>query len=160
MKRLSKITSIFISSVFILAMVALPVMAAVRTQTVWTVTGSTGGLVVIPYVRIDDKAFFIDFEHDDFDNVDYVSYNLNYDTDEEAVKRGVEGLFYPQITQPSGNYDGNDYIRRELVLGTCSRNECDYYSNPRNATLTVNTKLLEGKILDHTQVISIPNDQF
>lgn len=160
MKNCPKL-KILLSSILVIAsfFVVPPVLAvAKRTQTIWTMSGE--GLNVIPYVRVDKKALLVDFEDKDFKNIEYIYYNLNYDSDESRTKRGIEGSFIPSLTKPSGHYEGRPYYRIELVLGTCSQNVCTYHGNPRNVKLTVNTKMLSGKIEQYTQVLTIPDNQF
>jgi len=157
MKNIRQIITSAAVSATLLAAVALPALAA-RTQTTWTAS-ATGGVDVIPYVRVDKKALFIDFEHSNFDLIDYVYYNLNYETDEAETKRGVEGTFFPRITEVTAYYEGRPYIRRELVFGTCSQGACDYYSGPRTMRLTVTTKFLSGKVVENTKIIGISDDQ-
>lgn len=163
-KRLALITPLALA-------LATPVLAdELRTQTIWTTSG-TGGVDVIPYVRVDKKAVFVDFEADSFDNIDYVYYNMVYETDEPESKRGVEGTFFPAVTKIFSYYNGRPYYRTGemgvkgeagggLVLGTCSRQVCTYYKNPKSLKLTVTTKYKTGKVLDHTKVITIADDQF
>lgn len=157
MKNITKSALHIIIAVVSLIAVSIPAYAA-RTQTVWTTSGA-GGVDVIPYVRVDKKALFVDFEHSDFDSIDYIYYNLNYDTDEPESKRGVEGTIYPRVTDITAYYEGRPYIRRELVFGTCSQGVCDYYRNPKSMKLTVNTKFFSGKVVEHTEVIGISDDQ-
>jgi hypothetical protein len=129
-----------------------------RTQTIWTTSGE--GVDLIPYVRVDKKALFVDFEANNFNNIEYIYYNLNYDTDEPGRIRGVKGSFVPSTLGADGFYNGRPYYRRELILGVCSGVICTYHKNPRNVKLTANTKMLSGKVDQYTQVLSIPDDQF
>ena len=127
-----------------------------RTSTYWTSTNNDG-VDVTPYVRVDKKALFVDFEN--FDNVAYVYYNLNYINKQNGVKGGVEGSFSHDARLYSGSFNGKNYIRREIIFGSCSSQNCVYHS-PKNVILTVNTKMLEGQIDQYTKVLSIPDDQF
>lgn len=133
---------------------------AARTATLWT-SSSEEGVGVIPYLWSDARGtriMFVDFESKDFDNVEYVYYNLKYDTSEEHTVRGVEGSFMPYKSAPDGEYDGVPYYRKQLDMGVCSGIDCVYFKNPTNATLTVNTNMLEGQVDQYTKVISFPND--
>ena len=129
-----------------------------RTQTVYETTGQ--GVDVIPYVRSDKHAIFVDFEHQNFDNIEYIYYNLNYDTDEPGKIRGVEGSFIPSQKEYSGYYNGKPYFRHELLFGTCSKNVCKYDRGVRNVKLTVNTNYLTGQVDQYTKVLTFPQDQF
>ncbi len=113
-----------------------------------TSQGSTGltsdNVDVVAYPRSDNKAFYVDFKAFSFVNIASIYYNLNYDTD--AGARGVETTFLPTADQIKtvGSTDSKLYIRRELLLGTCSKNVCVYDSNPKNFRLTVTTKNNSG----------------
>lgn len=91
------------------------------------------------YVRSDQKAFFVDFYVDSTGSSTAYYYNLNYDTDEGGTVRGFEGTFTPTGTTITGYDGGRPYVRRELVLGTCSKSVCKYDHNPRSFKLTVKT---------------------
>ena len=147
----------------LLVLLAPPAFAAPpRTTTVWT-TSTQDGVGVIPYVRVDKKALFVDFEGFDTGalagNIEYIYYNLNYTNKNTGVAGGVEGSFLATKDQIYGSYGGKNYARRELVFGTCSKNVCDYHK-PKDVKLTVNTKLKTGKIAQYTRVIKISDDQF
>lgn len=143
----------------VLASPALAAPAMPRTSTTWTTVGKDG-VDIIPYVRSDKKALWVDFESANFKNIDYVYYNLNYDTDEQDTKRGIEGSFNPNLSEISAYYKNKPYFRKLLMLGVCSANACVYHNNPRSVTLTVNTKMKSGKISQYTRVLSIPDSQF
>ena len=155
-------TKAFVLSVVLFAaaliIFTLPSFAASRTGTVYNTTGD--GVDVIPYVRSDQNALFVDFEHPNFNNIEYIYYNLNYDTDEPATKRGVEGSFIPSQKTPSGHFNGRPYFRHELLFGTCSKNVCKYDKGVRNVKLTVNTNYLTGAVDQYTKVLTFPQDQF
>lgn len=119
-----------------------------------TVSSVASEIDVIPYIRSDRKAIFVDFEGN-FSNIASIYYDLNYDTNEGGTKRGIEGTIVPNPTQYSGTYNGQRYIRREYALGTCSRNICTYYSNPRNLKLTVTVKFLSGTVREYTKILEI-----
>lgn len=127
-----------------------------RTTTVWEVKGAEG-VNVIPYVRVDKRALFIDFEK--FTNISNVHFNLNYTNKNNGVKGGVEGNFVPSLTKFQGSYNGENYVRNEVLFGTCSQNVCTYHK-PQDVTLTVKTTLSGGKVAEHTKVLGFPNDQF
>src|SRR3989344_1504115 len=90
-----------------------------RTTAVWTVSDAKG-INVIPYVRVDKKALFVDFDHFTA-NMDYIYYNLNYVDKNTGMKGGVEGSFLTNPLSIYGNYGGFDYVRREFLFGTCSK---------------------------------------
>ena len=152
------ILGLSVSVFFLFFLMVVPVSAAEpRTSTVWSVTGEDG-VDVIPYVRADKKALFVDFEG--FTNeMGYVYYNLNYNQKASNVKGGVEGSFVPSGVPYTGHYNNVPYIRREILFGSCSKNVCIYH-NPKNVTLTVNTQILEGKVAQYTKVLGIADDQF
>lgn len=114
----------------------------------------SSGVDVIPYIRGDRKAIFVDFEGS-FSNVESIYYNLNYDSNENGTKRGIEGTIIPSPNQYSGTYSGNRYIRREYALGVCSKNICTYHSNPRNLKLTVKIKMKSGVVREDTKILEI-----
>jgi hypothetical protein len=128
-----------------------------RTTTVWTVSNADG-INVIPYVRVDKRALFVDFDHFTA-NMDYIYYNLNYVDKNTGIKGGVEGSFLTNPVPVYGNYGGFDYARRELLFGTCSKNDCNY-NKPKSVTLTVNTHFSTGQIVQYTKVLSFSDDQF
>jgi|SRR3989344_4495941 len=140
------------------ALIVFPALAASRTGTVYETTGQ--GVDVIPYIRSDTNAIFVDFEHANFNNIEYIYYNLNYDTDEPAKIRGVEGSFIPSQKPYSGYFNGKPYFRHELLFGTCSKNVCKYDRGTRNVKLTVNTNYLTGSVDQYTKVLTFPQDQF
>lgn len=135
---------------------ALPALAATtpRSTTIWQTTGDTGVVDVIPYVKADKKGLFVDFESRNFKNVDYIYFNLNYNTNEEGTKRGVEGYFYPRISELKP-YGGAQYIRKEFTFGTCSKNVCKYDRGVRDVKLTVKTHMAIGKVASYTKVLTI-----
>jgi hypothetical protein len=133
---------------------------AARTATPWVTTGEDG-VGVIPYLWSDatgTRIMFVDFESKNFDKVEYVYYNLEYDTSEQHTKRGVEGSFMPYKSSPDGEFEGVPYYRKRLDMGTCSGIDCVYFNNPTNVKLTVNTNMLDGQVDQYTKVISFPND--
>jgi len=136
-----------------------PVSAATqelpRTQTIWSQVSGDGGVNVYPYIW-SRQAMAVDFGSKDFSNIEYVYFNLNYDADVEATKRGVEGSFIPYYVQNElKDYKGEPYFRKEFNFGTCSKNVCKYDANPRNIKITVNTNMKSGKVDQYTRVISI-----
>lgn len=124
-----------------------------RTQTIWQQTSGDGGVNLYPYVW-SRQSMAVDFESKDFSNIEYIYFNLNYDADVEATKRGVEGSFIPD-SKDFRHYKGVPYIRKEFNFGTCSKNVCKYDGNPRNIKLTVNTKMKSGKVAQYTRVITV-----
>ena len=122
------------------------------TKTGWSYSGS-GFLTINPYLRGDRGAFYVDFESDSFNNVSTIYYNLNYDTDEDGTVRGVEAKFLPTPDQIKGYNGSRPYIRRELLLGTCSKSICRYDRNPRNFRLTVTSTVKDGT--QYTQVLTL-----
>jgi len=132
-----------------------------RTFTKWSaIFEAEKGVDVIPYVKADKHGIFVDFEDKDFNDIEYVYYNLNYDTNEKAMKRGVEGSFVPSMLSPTAHYKGNPYYRVELVLGTCSQGVCNYHKGVRNVKLTVNTKMKSGAVEQYTKVLNFSDSQF
>lgn len=126
-----------------------------RTQTIWSQVSGDGGVNVIPYIW-SKRAMAVDFESKDWDNIEYVYFNLNYNTTDEGTKRGVEGSFIPYYIQNEfKDYKGVPYFRKEFNFGTCSKNVCKWDSNPRDIKITVNTNMKSGKVDQYTRVISI-----
>jgi len=144
-------------SALVLAL-AVPALAA-RTTSVWE-TVSGGGVGMIPYVWSDKNNLYIDFESKNFDNIEYVYYDLLYDTNEEARSKRLQDSFVPTITTPDGEYEGVPYYRRHLPLGTRSGSTWVYHKDPRNVKLTVNTNMIIGRIDQYTAVYRFPDDQF
>jgi len=132
---------------------------AIRTTSVWQ-TVSGGGVGMIPYVWSGKNNLYIDFESKNFDNIEYVYYDLLYDTNEVARSKRLQGSFVPTITTPYGEYNGVPYYRRLLPLGTRSGSTWNYHKDPRNVKLTVNTKMFTGQIDQYTAVYRFPDDQF
>jgi hypothetical protein len=52
--------------------------------------------------------------------VEYIKYNLNYDTNNEATVRGVEGTIVPDQFEQINKFGGKEYVRRKLITGYCS----------------------------------------
>jgi len=147
-------------TIFLLILLVSPVSAvSPRTHTLWTVAGAASGVNVIPYIRIDKRAMFVDFEDKDFSNVRYIYYKLEYESD-GVTKRGIEGSFVPVSGAWYAYYQGKPYFRKELTLGTVSGEIYYYHNNPHDIKLTVNTNMLSGKIEQYTQVLSFPANQF
>lgn len=144
-------------STLALTFAAAIAIAAPRSSTPWVSTNNDG-VSVIPYVRADKKALFVDFENFPA-NTEYVYYNLNYDNRNTGVKNGVEGSFNPTPNMYTGWYGGHPYVRRQLLFGTCSQGVC-VYGHPKNVTLTVNTKLTKGKVSQYSKVIKFPDSLF
>lgn len=161
--RFQRVILKIVSTVSILGVVLFltpppTVLAGARTTSVWTTTDS-GGINVIPYVRVDKKALFVDFDHFT-SKMDYIYYNLNYVDKNSSVKGGVEGSFITNPLPIYGSFGGFDYVRRQLLFGTCSQGTC-VYSSPKSVTLTVNTHYGSGgQIAQVTQVLSLPDNQF
>lgn len=154
----TKVLLILFVSVAVVLLHTSPAFA-VRTTTVWTEAGN-GGVNVYPYIWSGKDNFFLDFESDDFNNIEYIYYNVEYDTDEQATKRGFEGSIAPSLVEPYGVYQNLPYYREHIPLGTCSGNTCVYHRNVRNLHLTVNTKMLNGPIDQYTKILSFSDDQF
>ncbi len=129
-----------------------------RTGTIWMTSG-TGGVNVVPYVRSDRRAMFVDFESpDNFNNIQYIYFNLTYNADTMGhigIKRGVEGSFIPSQQQPYKSYNGKPYIRKQIYFGTCSNKVCAFDPNVRNVKLQVNTKYASGQVDQYTKVLTI-----
>ena len=129
-----------------------------RTSTIWMST-NTDGVNVIPYVRSDKNALFVDFESsDNYNNIQYIYFNLTYNADtlgNIGVKRGVEGSFIPSKETPYLYYKDKPYIRKQIYFGTCSNNICTYDPNVRNLKIQVNTKFASGPIDQYTKTLTI-----
>lgn len=125
-----------------------------RTNTKWISTNKDG-VEVTPYVRVDKKALFIDFEG--FNGVEYVYYNFNYTQQDNGVKGGVEGSFIPGKEIYTGYYKGKPYVRYEFPFGSCSKKVCVLH-RVKDVKLTVNTKMKNGK--HFSKIINLPQDQF
>lgn len=126
-----------------------------RTQTIWSQASGDGGVNIIPYIW-NRQSMAVDFESKDFPNIEYVYFNLNYNTDAGGTKRGVEGSFVPYYVQNElKSFKGVPYFRKEFNFGTCSKNVCKWDPNPRDIKITVNTKMKSGKVAQYTRVITI-----
>lgn len=154
---MKKYTALLASIVALLVLVPTIFAASTRTNTHYTSEGR-GGVNVIPYIRPDKKALFIDFEN--FTNdIDHIYYNLTYKQKWSNTLGGVEGSFFPKNTAWTGSYQGRSYIRKEILFGTCSNKSCVLH-NVKDVVLTVKTYLKSGKTAQYTRVVKFPNDLF
>ncbi len=150
-----------LTSAALVASLAAPAFADTdpRTGTTWTTATGAGGVNVIPYVRSDRNAMFVDFESsDNFANVAYIYFNMTYNSDalgNVGVKRGVEGSFIPSQQTPFLSYNGKSYVRRQIYFGTCSNNVCTFDPNVRNVKIQVNTKYTSGPVDQYTKVLTV-----
>lgn len=102
-------------------------------------------LVVVTRPRSDGKAFIVEFTAASFSNVEFIDYSLTYESGEDSIDKGIQGTIASPVAAVDGtSKTGLQYIRRELVFGTCSKNVCVYDIKPRSFKLTVVTKLVKG----------------
>lgn len=154
-----KIVTALASAALMVSLLAGPALADTdpRTQTIWMSSGS-GGVDIVPYLNGNKQLMFVDFSSKDFGNIDYVYFNLTYKSDvlgNVGVKRGLEGSFAPYY-ETKKDFGGVPYIRKQLLFGTCSKNDCTYDPNVRDIKITVNTKMHSGQVAQYTKVLTVP----
>ena len=115
------------------------------TSTGWKYTG-VREVTVIPSFSSDGKTLYIDFQRTTFNNIASITYELTYYTGSNSTKRVDGGTF-----DPSGDPDGS--IRKQIVLGTCSKGVCTYYDNTHDYSLLVKSKRIGSNILS-TQTLT------
>lgn len=93
--------------------------------------GGVAGISVYPKLRGDRRALSVSFGN--LQNANSVQYALIYVTN--GQEEGAGGSVDTKISTSS----------RELLFGTCSKNDCRYHSNITNARLEVTSKLKSGK---------------
>ncbi len=142
--------SMSMAAVVLLTISVSPSFAAPRTGTLYTSKEKGMGVQVIPYVTADKHSVFLDFSATNLSSVEYIKYNLNYDTSKGL--RGAEGMKWP-LKAEYKLFKGVPYVRQHILLGTCSKNICSYDSNVKNFRLTVTTKY-KGKAAEQTRVVS------
>jgi hypothetical protein len=135
-----------------------PIFAA-ASRTTSQFSGTTSGTEIIPYLDISNnrKVLVIDMQRKSFDNVEYIHYNLNYNTTAPGDIRGAEGTIYPWLPNIKVQmlyWQGQPFFRQYIPLGTCSRGECTYDPNPSALKITVHTKYF-GKAATDATVLTI-----
>lgn len=148
---------ILVVCVGIFIMLSSPVLAAPRSSSQFT--AETQGTRVIPYLSISDKynLLVIDMERDNFNNVEYIHYNLNYNTTDPGDLRGAEGTLYPWLQSVKDQllyWQGKPFFRQLIPLGTCSKGVCKYDANPTSLKVTVYTKYF-GKVATDATVVTV-----
>ena len=93
---------------------------------------SNGAVTVSPRLRKDRLALIISFRN--LQNAKSVSYILTYETN--GQQEGAQGS--------TSSAEGN-FASRELLFGTCSKNDCRYHSNIKNMRLEVTIESKAGK---------------
>lgn len=91
-----------------------------------------GNVSIYPRLRRDKLALDITFGN--VLNTNSISYTLVYETN--GQQEGAEGTVTPA--------EGNS-ASRELLFGTCSKNDCRYHSNIKNMKLEVTIETKSGK---------------
>jgi hypothetical protein len=157
---LKRVTAILLLSIFALftpasALAAGPIS---RTSTQYSVTSSSK-TEVIPYLVLSRSynVLVLDIQRANFKNVEYIHYNVNYNTSDSGNLRGAEGTFYPWMASFNSRimyYQNQQFVRQSIPLGSCSRNVCRYDSNPSNIKVTVYTKYV-GKEATETTAITV-----
>lgn len=143
-------TSVGLAMLCLVGFSASPTFAAERSGTMFMQKEKGMGVQVIPYVTADRHSVFLDFSATNLPSVEYVKYNLNYDTSKGL--RGAEGMKWP-LKAEYKQFKGVPYVRQHILLGTCSKNICSYDSEVKNFRLTVTTKY-KGKSLEQTRVVT------
>ncbi len=117
------------------------------TKTTTTTTPSQSGSTLIPGGQVntstslstDKKTFTINFlSSSDFAGITTISYSLTYTSD--GGSRGVTGNVTVAAETIATNSNGQQYIRKELTVGSCSGTSCTYDTNPKNFRLSVSTR--------------------
>lgn len=98
---------------------------------VGTAKSYIAGFSIFPRLRNDRKALIVSFSN--LQSVTSASYSLIYTTN--GQQEGAVGGISPQ--------DAN--TTRELLFGTCSKNDCRYHTNITNARLEVSYISTNGK---------------
>lgn len=134
-----------------------PVFADSRTTSQYNST--TVGTEVIPYLSLsgNQNILVIDIQRDNFNNVEYIHYNLNYNTTDNGTQRGAEGTYYPFLSNVKAllqYWHGKPFFRQYIPLGTCSQGVCKYDANPTSFKVTVHTKYF-GKDATDATVITV-----
>lgn len=127
-----------------------------RTNTQYTATTS-GTTEVIPYLVMTNNynLLVIDMQRDNFNNVEYIHYNLNYDTSDPGTQRGAQGTYYPWLPNVKSQiqyWGGKPFIRQYIPLGSCSQGVCHYDTKPTSLKVTVDTKYFNKAATDTTVV--------
>lgn len=107
-----------------ITVIVLVVLAAVPVGSL----AATKGAVVVPRLRNDRLAVIVNFSS--LSNIESISYCLTYTSN--GRRQGACGTALPY---------GQPTITRELLLGTCSKKICTYFSNVKNLSLAVRSKL-------------------
>lgn len=95
---------------------------------------TSGTITVSPRLRRDRLGLQVYFGN--VRNANAISYTLVYETN--GQQEGAGGSVAPN--------EGNS-ASRELLFGTCSKNDCRYHGNIRNMRLEVTADLKSGKKL-------------
>ncbi len=95
----------------------------------------------------------VDFESSNLGGLEYIYYNLNYNAGDNGILRGVEGKFTPD-KKDFRRFAGLPYIRKEILMGTCSKNVCVYDYSPKKVNITVKSKYWNSPTIS-TQVLTI-----
>ena len=138
---------LFVSVLFVFPTIASAQVSNrnhVRTTTQYVESTKSADIQIYPYLSGDKKRILLDFQSKNLDKMEYIYYNLNYDTDMPETIRGVEGKFIPE-KKDFKYFSGIPYVRRELIIGTCSGKVCHYDANPRKFNFTVKSKLKNAK---------------
>lgn len=140
-----------------LASASLFPVFAVSSRTTSQFISTTQGTEVIPYMTLSNNfnVLVIDIQRDNFNNVEYIHYNLNYNTTDPGTQRGAEGTIYPWLPNVKAQllyWQGKPFFRQYIPLGTCSQGVCKYDANPTSFKVTVYTKYFRRVATDATVV--------
>lgn len=152
---------------FLLGAVGLGLLASTSLSPAFAATPRTTsqfdakvqGTEVIPYLSLQGNTnlLVIDMQRDNFNNVEYIHYNLNYNTTDNGTQRGAEGTYYPWLPNVKAQlqyWQGKPFFRQYIPLGTCSQGVCKYDANPSSFKVTVYTKYF-GKAATDATVVTV-----
>lgn len=94
----------------------------------WIITGSSL-VTVAPQFASDKKSLIVDFQSNNYSQINNVEYSLTYTADPQIVQL-IKNNFVPLSAA----------TRKSIPLGTCSGTNCVYDANPRGFTLRVLVK--------------------
>ncbi len=103
-----------------------------KSKTTQTIKPGGSAVTLYPRLRPDRRALFLTFRN--AHNASSIFYNLTYLTN--GREEGVGGSVSPS--------EGKT-VTREMLFGTCSKNDCSYHTGITNMRLEVTIELPSGK---------------